>query len=97
MGKQPDADQNYRMRRVLIYTKEERCSCTKVILGGMNMDIITPPSGAEDLFYTDEPLLFVNNHDVNNLRELLGCPVMNGRLDNNGMEHTLKNPIRPSL
>ena len=79
MGKQPDPDNNYRMRWVLIYTKEERCACTKVILGGMNMDIITPSSGAEDLFYTDDPLLFINNHDMNNLRGLLGCLYEKGK------------------
>ena len=76
MGQQSDPNSNNKMRWVLPYTKEERCSCTKVMLGGVNT---SPPEGAEDHFYTDEPYLFVNNHDVNNLREMLGC------LDENGM------------
>ena len=76
MGQQPDPNSNYEMRWVLPYTKEERCSCTKVMLGGVN---IIPLPGWEDHFYTDEPYLFVNNHDVDKLRELLGC------LDKNGM------------
>ena len=71
MGRQPDPNNDYKMRWVLPYTTEELCACTEVVLGGVN---IIAPLGAEDHFYTDEPLLFVNNHDVEDLRALLGCP-----------------------
>ena len=75
MGRQPDPNSDFKMRWVLPYTKEERCACTKVVYGGMNID---PPPGAEDHFYTDHPLLFINNHDEKNLTELLGCLNKNG-------------------
>ena len=76
MGQQPDPDNDFRMRWILPYTKEERCQCTKVILGGVN---VNPLSGWEDHFYRDSPLPFVNSHSVGELRALLGCDEEKGR------------------
>ena len=71
MGRQPDPTSHNMMRWVLPMTEEERCTCTKIVLGGMNIE---PPPGAEGHFYVDDPWLFVNNHNLTSLRELLECP-----------------------
>ena len=52
MGQQPDPNNDNKMRWVLPMTKEERCACTKIFLGGVNID---PPPGAEEHFYRDDP------------------------------------------
>ena len=74
MGQQPDPNNDdYKMDWVLPMTKEERCACTKIILGGVNIDL--PASAAEDHhFYRDDLVPFENNRNITNLRKLLECP-----------------------
>ena len=69
MGQQPDPNRGYEMHWVLPYTSEELCQCTKVLFGGVNLDI---PEGAEDNFYPDEPFLFINNLEEMK-KSFLGC------------------------
>ena len=70
MGQQPDPANGFKMRWVLPYTKEERCQCTRVIFGGVNL---TPLPGWKDHFYSESPLPFVYSHSVGELRALLEC------------------------
>ena len=79
MGQQPDPDNDFRMRWVLLYTKEERCQCTRIISGGVNL---IPVTGWKEHFYSDSPLPFVNSHDVEELRALLKCDEGKGTLIN---------------
>ena len=76
MKQQPDPNRNFLLRWVLPYEKETLCSCTKIQLqyepkctGGYH---ISMPK-ALDYFYTDEPLLFVNNESQESLQMLLQC------------------------
>ena len=76
MGQQPDPANEFKMRWVLPYTKEERCRCTKIIFGGVNL---IPLPGWDDHFYSDSHLPFVNSHDMGELWALLGCDEEKGR------------------
>ncbi|XP_072042886.1 uncharacterized protein [Amphiura filiformis] len=54
----------------LSYTKDVLCTCTKIMFGGMNP---TPLPGSEDFFYPDDLLTLINNNNVTELHEKLGC------------------------
>ena len=78
----PDANQNFLVRWVLPYPKDIRCSCTYFHLhpcaGKHHISIVK----ASDHFFTDEPLLFMNNRNQENLQKLLGCDKDTGKLLN---------------
>ena len=70
MGQQPDPNRGYEMHWVLPYSREELCQCTKVLFGGVNMDV---PEGAENHFHPEEPFLFINN--LEEMKRLLFDPL----------------------
>ena len=69
MGQQPDPNRGYEIHWVLQYTREELCQCSKVLFGGVNLDV---PEEVENHFYPEEPLLFINNLEEIK-KSLLGC------------------------
>ncbi|XP_072035353.1 uncharacterized protein [Amphiura filiformis] len=72
VGQQPDPSHpELGLRWVLPYNKNILCTCfIKTMFGGMNP---TPLTGSEVLYYPDDPLTLVNNENVLELREKLGC------------------------
>ena len=70
MGQQPDPNQGHELRWVLPYPKDLLCECTHILFGGLNLEA---PVGAEDNFYTDNPWIFINNDNAEDLRGLLEC------------------------
>ena len=77
ISKQPDPNHNHEMRWVVPYTKQMHCTCTKLLFGGTNM---LAPLVAEDNFYVDEPLLFINTDNQEDLRRFLECDDVTSRL-----------------
>ena len=76
MEQQPDPNRNFLMRWVLPYMKDILCSCTEVQLHHVSQcsgrfHIAMPD--AKDYFYTDDPLLFVDNESQEHLQILLEC------------------------
>ena len=75
MGRQPDPNNNHELSWFLPYTKQIRCTCTKILFGGMNT-YASP--GGEVHYHTDEPLLFINNDNERDLLSLLRSDDMFG-------------------
>ena len=75
------------MRWVLPYTKEERCACTKVVLGGVN--IVAPQRAKTEIFYFDDPLPYVYSPDVESLHDLFQCHDVIGKLASYSCEFIL--------
>ena len=77
MKQQPDPNHHFRPRWALPYTHDVRCTCTHILLQMQLQKCtgryhISMPK-AKDYFYTDEPMLFVDEENQDNLRVLLGC------------------------
>ncbi|XP_072042883.1 uncharacterized protein [Amphiura filiformis] len=70
MWQQPDSDHPKLGLRWVLSNKDVLCTCTKIMFGGMNP---TPLPGSKNFFYPDDPLTLVNNDNVTELRERLGC------------------------
>ena len=75
MEQQPDPSHSFRMRWVLPYSRDIRCSCTEIQLhtskcpGSYHISI----PEAKNYFFTDEPLVYVNNESQESLQILLEC------------------------
>ena len=69
MGQHPDPNRGHEIHWVLPYTRNELCRCTKVLLGGVNLDV---PEGVENHLYPEEPFLFINNLEEMK-KSSLGC------------------------
>ena len=68
---QPDPSHNFGLRWVLPYAVDVRCTCTQILLQTQCIGRYHT-SVTKDYFYTDEPMLFVNE-ESHNLRTLFGC------------------------
>ncbi|XP_072046774.1 uncharacterized protein [Amphiura filiformis] len=74
MGQQPDPYGGPKLRWAMLYTTaDEYCRCTQVALGGIN--IVPQPAESEHYFYTNEPWMFLNIDNVDELRALIHCNV----------------------
>ena len=76
MQQQPDPNHHFVMRWVLPFVKDTRCFCNEIQLHHASKCTgryhIAMPK-ARDYFYTDDPLLFLNNDSQESLQILLEC------------------------